>query len=188
MKKIKILFLISLAFVISTLSSCDNKQADIKKIMHGFKWHQSMDDIKKLDLANLKCTSAPEGWACSSWSSPYGIKDSYYYFFVVLRDKGLASLLILELKNQNNQQTLLNNYNKLNQSLFNIFGPPSYQIDNIPRDNTFFQCLENKECGEIKSQYDTNNVTTILNVIGDNNGGRLSLLMAIDNNDNINYY
>ncbi|EMG9309875.1 hypothetical protein I4905_12905 [Proteus mirabilis] len=179
---------LTLFFTLFIIVGCDNTKNEKKEFMHGFAWHQSMTDIKNLNLNNLKCTSAPEGWACSSWSAPNKQLNDYYYFFVVLKDKGLSSLLILELENQSNSQVLLKKYNQLNRTLFDEFGSPTYQVDNIPRNNAFFQCLKNTECGEIKNQYDANGVTAILSILGDDNGGRLNLLMAIDNDENIHSY
>ncbi|OAT23788.1 hypothetical protein [Proteus myxofaciens] len=166
---------LAVLFAIFFISSCGGHNDPTEDFMHGFKWHQSMYEIKKLELANLQCESAPEGWACSSRSSPTIQKDKYHYFFVVLKDKGLASLTILDIKQQFEKNILFNNYNQLSQRLTHKFGAPTYQTDD---------CLSDTHCGEIKSQYDYHNVIIRMNLMADGNNGILSLMMAIDNNQN----
>lgn len=168
MKKIVFIFLISL------LAACDQSS----DIMHGFKWGQSMDEIRKSDLKGLDCTSAPQGWACHSFSSPAEQMQKYAYFFVVMRDQGLASLVILNPKKYSNKDELFAEYNSLNDELNTVFGTATNDINNVIQDDSFFTCLSRKSCGEIYSEYNHEGVTAHVSLDSDGRSGSVSLLIA----------
>ncbi|KAA8713586.1 hypothetical protein L9H26_00100 [Morganella psychrotolerans] len=168
MKKIVFILLISL------LTACDQSP----DIMHGFKWGQSMDEIRKSDLKGLDCTPAPQGRACHSFSSPAEQSQKYAYFFVVMQDQGLASLMILNPKKYSNKDALFAEYNRLNNELNTVFGTATSDINNVIQDDSFFTCLSRKSCGEIYSEYNRDGVTAHISPDSDGRSGSVSLLMA----------
>lgn len=129
--------------------ACDKKP----EAPFGFKWGQSVSDVKKLKLKEFKVTDDIEGMQfASSDSSPKGVADADSYSLSFLPLNGLY-LITMHTKGVDKSTSDGSEgkalYNRISLILEEKYGKP-YSVNEKLRGNAnnFYACLEEKDCGK----------------------------------------
>ena len=141
MKKIMITALLALF-----LSGCDNSPP----APYGFKWGQTMEDIQKLNLDEIRCYG---GTFCSVEEMP----DHTRGHAVLMFDNELKLVEILytntlEIMNASEEQAL-NEYEREITSLTAIYGSPIQNIKRLDDASNLFDCLQKAGCAEFAAKF-----------------------------------
>ncbi len=141
MKKIMITALLALF-----LSGCDNSPP----APYGFKWGQTMEDIQKLNLDEIRCYG---GTFCSVEEMP----DHTRGHAVLMFDNELKLVEILytntlEIMNASEEQAL-NEYERAITNLTAVYGSPIQNIKRMDDSSNLFACLQKAGCAEFATAF-----------------------------------
>lgn len=141
MKKIMITALLALF-----LSGCDNSPP----APYGFKWGQSVEDIKKLNLGGIICSG---GAFCIVEEMPDHTRGHADLMFN--NESKLVEILYtntLEIMNTSEEQAL-NEYEQTITSLTAIYGIPIQNIKRLDESSNLFDCLQKAGCAEFATKF-----------------------------------
>ncbi|VEB68149.1 Uncharacterised protein [Providencia rustigianii] len=140
MKKIMITALLALF-----LSGCDNSPP----APYGFKWGQSMGEIKKLKLDGVDECS---GITCSLSSTPDNTKGKTVLIFH--NELGLVQVVHSEELAPTNKNAVMEIFSNAKNKLKSVYGDPTSEIIRVDNEHDFFACLDKLGCSKIKAEYD----------------------------------
>ncbi|MEY1578881.1 hypothetical protein P2E05_12205 [Providencia stuartii] len=140
MKKIMITALLALF-----LSGCDNSPP----APYGFKWGQSMEEVKAL---NLEGVSECSGITCVLSDTPDNTKGKTVIIFD--HELGLVQVVHSEELEKVNKNIVLDRFSSVESKLALVYGEPVSKIIRIDNEYDFFACLDKLGCSTIKSEYE----------------------------------
>ncbi|OVZ98990.1 hypothetical protein CBW53_03015 [Yersinia frederiksenii] len=159
----KRIFLILMACVF--LSACDNKP----DAPFGFKWGQSIEDVKKLDLPGFEVDEYGSGLSiASAQSAPSDVYDAGHFGLTFMQPVGLMRIIMLSETvdkddfNFNDGKAL---YQKISSMLEEKYALPKKITEKVDKDgDKFYFCLQDESCGVWKREYEKDNVKVTLEV------------------------
>lgn len=158
----KLIFIIT---CVIGLYGCDNKP----EAPFGFKWGQSVEDVKKLSLPNFKVEGDPNlVQFVHVDGSPNKELDAERFFLVFEPNDGLTTIT-MQSKSVDKDGYYFKEgrelYQKLSLTLEDKYGPPKKIVEKVERDDvSFYFCLKEESCGVWKREYEKNGVTVVLEV------------------------
>ncbi|WP_145562697.1 hypothetical protein [Yersinia aldovae] len=162
MKKVAAILIIACSIV---LAGCDQKP----QAPFGFKWGQSVEDVKNLNLPNFKLDGeANTVQIVSTDGSPSKAYDAERFILVFIPPLGLTNVKMYS-KLVDENSFYFNNgrnlYSKLSSMLEEKYGPPKKVTEKADRDgDSFYNCLQEESCGVWKREYEKDNVKVTLRV------------------------
>ncbi|HHR6141156.1 TPA: hypothetical protein ACS72N_001440 [Providencia alcalifaciens] len=148
MKKIMITALLALF-----LSGCDNSPP----APYGFKWGQSMEEVKALNLKG-NCNIV----TCTLTNTPDGTKGKTVLMFH--DDLGLVQVLNSQETEKTSKQAIMNVFNRTGNELKSIYGDPVEKTTKVNDELDFIGCLEKIGCSEISEKYNKNGYQAYITV------------------------
>ncbi|MEQ4640080.1 hypothetical protein ABN072_02215 [Providencia rettgeri] len=145
MKKIMITALLALF-----LSGCDNSPP----APYGFKWGQSMEEVKALNLKDTTCYSS----SCFFKQTPD--KNNNFTTMAIFDDKkGLFYISHVDDLNIEGitRKEVLQRFEVASKKLEEKFGKPINSVSKIDDEINFVACLEEQNCSDISQEYDNEN-------------------------------
>ncbi|MBG5929209.1 hypothetical protein [Providencia rettgeri] len=142
-------------------SGCTTKKLDAP---YGFKWGQTPEDIKKLQLKGLQCTEFQEGGAlCSSANSPQIANKLFLLMFS--REKNTLMLVSSQGKDSRDQSVILAEYDAINQKMFEVYGLPKQTIERYKRNVYFLDKISDDETTPFKRVYEKDGMQIMVGIV-----------------------
>ncbi|WP_145574174.1 hypothetical protein [Yersinia alsatica] len=162
MKKVAAILIIACSIV---LAGCDQKP----QAPFGFKWGQSVEDVKKLSLPDFKVDGeANTVQIVSTDGAPSKVYDAERFLLVFMPHLGLTNIKMYS-KSVDENSFYFNNgrslYLKLSSMLEEKYGIPKKITEKADKDgDDFYFCLQDESCGVWSREYEKDNVKVTLKV------------------------
>ncbi|WGL99178.1 hypothetical protein QE177_04665 [Arsenophonus sp. aPb] len=149
------------ALAVIVLSGCDNRP----DAPFGFKWGQSVEEIKKLNLKDIDCSEGKDKYKgqafCTAKTSPDDKSEYNEYFLEFTENKGLFNIVRMRLYDKSALVNVKKIFEKLNNQIKNEYGKP-IKINDRTDENVYFSCLADDSCEELKTVYKKGDIEVLI--------------------------
>ncbi len=146
--------------VVLTSGCMTNKQS----APYGFQWGLQPSDLKKLRLKETQCTGFQEGGAlCSVVGSPEFHNKPFLLIFS--RENNTLMLISAQGNASRDQMVILNEYDEINQRMFESYGLPKQTIERYKRDVFFLDKISDDEMTPFKRVYEQGDMRIMVGIV-----------------------